>query len=169
MQLQFSISQVEISTLARRACFARSWIIFKKGVKLSINFNPRNCLTFQKHLPLINFQFYCPWACIGGFINETLGFDWTRSGGTNWPGLPCGLTMLFNGSVSLSDTKCLRRVDRYMLASVILDLFFLIRIKLKDQFKSVSVILDLFFTIRIKLKDQFNQYQSSWLFSSQKG
>ena len=50
---------------------------------------------------------------------ETLGLYSAHSGGINQIGLIQGLAELFIGSMSLSDTERLRRVDRYKLVSVI--------------------------------------------------
>ena len=54
---------------------------------------------------------------------DILGFDLSRSGGIYKLGFPCGLTVLFSKTVSLSDTKRLRRVDQYVMVTVILELF----------------------------------------------
>ena len=80
---------------------------------------------------------------------ETLGLDSAQSGVISRLGLIRGLAVLFIGSLPLSDTERLQRVDQYKLVSV--------------TFKDYSS------QLRIKLKINLNQYQSSRVYSSQKG
>ena len=69
---------------------------------------------------------------------DILEFDLARSGGIYKLGFPSGLTVLFSGSVSLSDTERLRKVDWYAVVSVIFDYSSQIRTNLKDKLNHIN-------------------------------